>query len=65
MDEQKARLILGIPPDLINPISTGLWIHTSAYIDMRRGEATILIDGDVTAEQLEAIAWWKRNKVEA
>lgn len=32
------------------------------YVDYDPKDKTALVDGHATAEQLEAIAWWMRNK---
>lgn len=57
MTEQRARLILGrmiVADDTLNGIGEQLvWFP--------HGDGAML-DGDFTADELEAIAWWMRNK---
>ncbi len=60
MDEQKAREILEgvIITEDDNLYSLGVWYLWWAHD--RKEEA--VLDGQYTADQLEAIAWWMRNK---
>ena len=53
MDEQHAREILG---DAID--GKGLYTQNLCW---EFGDATVEIDGEYTADELEAIAWWMRN----
>ena len=53
MDEERAREILGT-----TCLITGLF---SPYINWQ-GDDTVAIRGEFTAEDLEAIVWWMRNK---
>ena len=57
MDEAKARGILGkaIQPD------NSLY-NTGHYIGYDVGDDDVCLDDRFTADELEAIAWWMRNK---
>ena len=56
MDEQKAREILG------NKVKPGnLLYHLAPYISLNTRDKQICLDGDFTADELEALAWWIRN----
>lgn len=57
MNEQKARDILGktIRPDR-QLLGSGDYISWSLS-----DQTTATLDGDFTADELEAIAWWMRN----
>jgi len=57
MDEQKARAILGtdVQPD-------GSLYCLGRYLNYVLGDETACLDADFTADELEAIAWWMRNK---
>jgi len=38
-------------------------LHDSVkYLNWYKGNKIILLDGDFTAEELKAIAWWMENK---
>ena len=54
MDEKKAREILGTSNDEISNIGM--------YANWFPWENEITLDGEFTAEQLEAFAWWMKNK---
>jgi hypothetical protein len=56
IDEKFAREVLG---DAIQP--NGLY-DLSSYMSWQPGDRTITLDGDFTVSELEAIAWWMRNK---
>lgn len=62
MDEEKAKEILG------NVIEVDGGLHSLcsgehfAYTNWFKGDETATLDGEFTADQLEAIAWWIRNK---
>lgn len=60
MDEQRVREILGIPEDSdhLNDGRKVDWIRWPNHGD--RDE--VALDGNFSAEQLEAIAWWMKNK---
>jgi hypothetical protein len=60
MDEPRAREILGIPngSDHLNDGRNVDWIRWPRHGD----RDVVLLDGDFTADDLEAIAWWMRNK---
>jgi hypothetical protein len=60
MDEQKARDILGIVRGSENEPS--YW-SIGAWIDFGTSNEFVVIDGTMTADELEALAWWKRNMV--
>jgi hypothetical protein len=57
MTEQRARDLLGecVRPDgrLLGGYDMVAWQH---------GESSATLDGQFTADELEAIAWWMRNK---
>lgn len=57
MNESKARSILerDIQPD--NSLYSLGW-----YLSWVPGNPEACLDGDFTAEDLEAIAWWMKNK---
>ncbi len=54
MDEQRAREILAGSID-----GKGLY---SQCLDWEYGDEKVEIDGEWTADELEAIAWWMRHK---
>jgi hypothetical protein len=62
MDEAKATEILtdcieaGCPP-VKNQLHSLGW-----YLSWNPGDEQATLDGDYSAEDLEAIAWWMRNK---
>ena len=56
MDEEKARKLLG---DSIK--EDGLY-SLGWYLGWTHGDADATLDGSFTADDLEAIAWWMRNK---
>jgi hypothetical protein len=57
MNEERAREILG---DRIQ--SDGSLFDALCYLNTRGSFATL--DGEFTAEELEAIAWWMTNKLD-
>ena len=60
MDESKAREILS--SNLIN-IGENNSLHSSGhYVDWYPTTKTATLDDEFTADELEAIAWWMRNK---
>lgn len=59
MDERRAREILGINPSDKRLVLDGLYL-SGGYVSIVNGRA--LPDGTFTADELEAIAWWMRNK---
>lgn len=61
MDEKRAREILGIDPpdsDRINDARNTSWIMWPRHGD----RDLVLLDGSYTSDELEAIAWWMKNK---
>jgi hypothetical protein len=58
MDEQKAKEILA---DSINEDGS-LERYHDYYIKWELGDESVLIDGNLSIEELEAIAWWMKNK---
>jgi hypothetical protein len=56
MNKEKAQEILGgwIQED-------GRLYSVGAYLAWRAGDDCATLDGDFTADELEAIAWWMRN----
>ena len=61
MDEEKAKKILA---DMIQPESNGL-SGDAPYVYLFSGEEYITLDGEFSAEKLQALAWWMENKKEA
>jgi hypothetical protein len=57
MNEEKAREILG--PDIG---ADGSLFGGENYLHWSPGEQSATLDGSFTADDLEAIAWWMRNK---
>ena len=57
MDEKKAREILG---ETILPNDNLFDLHN--YIDWKTFQHDISLDGIFEPEDLEAIAWWMKNK---
>jgi len=57
MNEQKAREILEDSVQEDNTLH-----HLGWYLSWRGGEACAVLDGDFDADDLEAIAWWMKNK---
>jgi hypothetical protein len=60
MDERRAREVLGSAienDDMVCSLGT----HVLDYCNYK-GMGTAGLDGNFTADQLEAIAWWMRNK---
>jgi hypothetical protein len=57
MDEAKAREIL---KSMINEAGD-LYCGSPAYVRPYEKADLVLLDGDFTADELEAIAWWMRN----
>lgn len=57
MDEAKARKILGGWIDEDDDL-----FCLSEYISFEKGDEHISLDGRFTIEEVEAIAWWLRNK---
>jgi len=57
MDEDKAREILG---DSIQPDDS--LFSCGWYVQWRKHNSTAVLHGEFDAEDLEAIAWWMRNK---
>jgi hypothetical protein len=57
MDEHKARELLGkgIQED-------GSLYNLSKYMCWNKGEEVAVLDGEFTADELEAIAYWMRDK---
>ncbi|QJR79592.1 hypothetical protein CA267_001665 [Alteromonas pelagimontana] len=59
MNEEKARAILG---ERIQPDNS---LHDSTdWVDWT-GDDSIQLDADFSVDELEAIAWWMRNKTHA
>lgn len=59
MDESKARKVLGTA--VLNDnrlISLGHYI----YWNPERNADTVTLDSEFTMDEIEAIAWWMRNK---
>ena len=56
MDEQKVREILG--SDILE--NNGLY-SCGQYLSWTPGGKCTCLDGDFTAEELEAIAWWMKH----
>lgn len=57
MDEEQARCI--IQPDVIQPDNT---LHSVGWYLEWSGGNHATLDGKFSAAELEAIAWWMRNK---
>ena len=57
MSEEKARQILGRAIDKYEGLSS-----PSSHLEWEIGKSFVSIDGYFTADELEAIAWWMRNK---
>ena len=57
MNEEKAREILG---DTIN--SDGSLFCLDHYIVWNVGDMVVTLDCQFNADELEALAWWMRNK---
>ena len=60
MDESRARDILGEAYDYFGAIQ---FRNISEYHKLYE-ETGLYLDGNFTADELEAIAWWMRNKAE-
>lgn len=60
MDEAKARAILNT-----DVRSDGSLYCLGRYLSYTPGDSTACLDADFTADELEAIAWWMRNKAGA
>ena len=58
MTEDKARRILGRK---VHPEDSTLY-DLSDYVCWPAAARRIILDGEFTAEELEAMAWWIRNK---
>lgn len=56
MNEKQAREILG---DTITP--KGDIYRLGWFVQWRRGDSITVLDGEFSADDLEAIAWWMRN----
>lgn len=56
MNEERAREILG---DAIYPKGLGV---AGEYLEWEYGDDEACLDGHFTVDELEAIAWWMRNK---
>lgn len=63
MDEKRAREVLGraIQGDDIDLLGNSLYSE-SCFAQWHVGDERANLDGKFTLEQLEAIAWWMRNK---
>lgn len=61
MNEQRAREILGIPP-LAEGRAALDGANNVDYLKTWGPGESVTLDGHFTADQLEAIAWWMRNK---
>jgi hypothetical protein len=58
MTEQRAMEILnGV--DIFSDMPS---LGNGEYTNWHEGDATVKLDGRFTAEELEAIVWWMRNK---
>jgi hypothetical protein len=57
MDEKLAREILG---ETVRPDDRLLGFEN--YAHWHPGDAVATLDGEFTADELEAVAWWMRNK---
>lgn len=57
MDEKEAREVLGNMITLDNGLSD---LHN--YIGWKPGCEDVILDGLYNVEELEAIAWWMKNK---
>ncbi len=57
MNEEQARKILG---DAVHP--DGSLYQLGQYLCWNGKEDDACLDADFTADELEAIAWWMRNK---
>jgi len=63
MDEKRAREILA--PDVIEGdegLSCVGWYLDGWYLAWNPGHDNATLDGSFNADELEAIAWWIRNK---
>ncbi|MEE7625455.1 hypothetical protein V3O24_04715 [Methylobacter sp. Wu8] len=58
MDEEKVRKI--IEPEIFKE-DGGLY-DLGWYLSWNKGDESATLDGEFTADDLEAIAWWMRNK---
>lgn len=66
MNEQRARDILGKNDGSFNPPfgaikADGSLDDIGRYLSWSPGDDGVSLDGDFTAEELEAVAWWMRN----
>lgn len=62
MNEKRAREILGNVEGRTGAIHPdGRLYNLGAYLDWAPGYENATLDGEFTADQLEAIAWWMRN----
>jgi len=59
MNEQRAKEILSQRNAI--PDEGGLW-NLGWYLEWNSGDKEAVLDGEFEAEELEAIAWWMRNK---
>jgi hypothetical protein len=57
MDESRAREILGFKDG-----QEFSWGDIHDYVRPNNYDDIVCIDGDFNADELEAIAWWMRNK---
>lgn len=57
MNEQKAREILGNRIQPNNDLYDG-----SEWVDWQTSSPSIQLDSAFSADELEAMAWWMRNK---
>jgi hypothetical protein len=65
MDEARAREILGSTIELDDSLmdNDGIgYVAWPLYENCQMKKTEACLDGDFTADQLEAIAWWMRNK---
>lgn len=60
MDEPTAREIIMDFIDLNGDLR-----FTSPWVAWGTGDNSVTLDGDFSADELEAIAWWMRHKSEA
>jgi len=60
MNEQKAREILGSAINGPQQKKEGL-SNLGWYLHWEPGKSSATLDGDYTAEELKAIAWWMEN----
>ena len=58
MNREEAEAILA---NYIQP--NGRLYNVGGYVSWNPGNSKITLDGEFTAEELEAMAWWMKNEV--